>query len=162
VGSETVGFYEERILPRLIHLSMRQTRLAPYRGRVVSTATGRVLEIGIGSGLNVPFYGLNVNQVVGLEPSQKLLEMALNTASHAQIRWSSSVCRTWARTGGGRALVAGPPHTRMEVHLWRLPSKPRIEELIEKAGLRIERLEKSYMRGPKPLTFMYEGSARPQ
>ena len=36
-----------------------------------------------------------------------------------------------------------------------------IEELIEKAGFRIDRLEKSYMRGPKPMAFMYEGSARP-
>jgi SAM-dependent methyltransferase len=59
---------------------MRQARLAPYRGRVVSTATGRVLEVGIGSGLNVPFYGRTVNQVVGLEPSPKLLDMAHKAA----------------------------------------------------------------------------------
>src|SRR5436190_19336320 len=74
------GAREERILPWLIHLSMRQARLTPYRGRVVSTATGRVLEVGIGSGLNVPFYGRTVNQVVGLEPSPKLLDMAHKAA----------------------------------------------------------------------------------
>jgi ubiquinone/menaquinone biosynthesis C-methylase UbiE len=36
-----------------------------------------------------------------------------------------------------------------------------IEELIENAGFRIERLDKGYMQGPRPMTFMYEGSARP-
>jgi hypothetical protein len=41
-GGGTMGFYKERILPWLVHLSMRQRRLAPYRNRVVSSATGRV------------------------------------------------------------------------------------------------------------------------
>jgi hypothetical protein len=34
--------------------------------------------------------------------------------------------------------------------------------LIEGAGFQFERLETSYMRGPKPMTFMYEGNARPR
>ena len=46
---------------------------APYRNRVVSGATGRVLEVGIGSGLNLPFYGDKVAQIIGLEPSPTLL-----------------------------------------------------------------------------------------
>jgi len=71
-----MGFYQERMLPWLIHLSMRQKRLAPYRNRVVTAATGRILEIGIGSGLNLPFYPKDVRQIVGLDPSPKLLEMA--------------------------------------------------------------------------------------
>jgi hypothetical protein len=43
---------------------------------VVPAATGRVLEIGIGSGLNLPRYSPNVQQLIGLEPSPKLLGMA--------------------------------------------------------------------------------------
>src|SRR5215831_13375988 len=66
-------------------LCLTGARLAPYRGRVVSTATGRVLEISIGSGLNDPFYGRNVNQVFGLEPSPKLLDMALKATRQIQI-----------------------------------------------------------------------------
>ena len=51
-----MSFYEDRILPHFIQLSVRQGTLAAYRRRLVSAAEGRVLEIGIGSGLNVPHY----------------------------------------------------------------------------------------------------------
>ena len=70
-----MGFYRDQIIPWLIHLSMRQPRLSPYRSRVVSAASGRVLEIGIGSGLNLPFYGNKVSELIGLDPSAKLLDM---------------------------------------------------------------------------------------
>jgi ubiquinone/menaquinone biosynthesis C-methylase UbiE len=55
---------------------MRQATLVPYRQRVIAKAEGRVLEIGIGSGLNFPFYTPEVTTLVGLEPSAKLLSMA--------------------------------------------------------------------------------------
>ena len=48
-----MSFYGERVLPHLVHMSMRQATFDPYRRRVVSAASGRVLEIGVGSGLNV-------------------------------------------------------------------------------------------------------------
>jgi ubiquinone/menaquinone biosynthesis C-methylase UbiE len=69
-------FYQNRILPRLIDLAMRNARHEPYRRRVVSTAEGRVLEIGAGSGLNLPFYPPSVTEIVELEPHPKLLAMA--------------------------------------------------------------------------------------
>ena len=71
-----MGFYQSRIVPHLVHLAMRQATLVPYRRRVIAGATGRVLEIGFGSGLNLQFYGSGVSEVVGLEPSAKLLSMA--------------------------------------------------------------------------------------
>src|ERR1700694_1189413 len=71
-----MGFYQDKILPFVIHLAMRQRNLAAYRGRVVPAAEGRVLEIGIGSGLNLPFYSQRVEHVIGLDPSPKLLSMA--------------------------------------------------------------------------------------
>ena len=43
-----MGVYNDFILPRLCHLSMRNRRLAPYRNRVIGGAEGRVLEIGVG------------------------------------------------------------------------------------------------------------------
>ena len=51
-----MGFYQNRILPHLVHLSMRQDTFSAYRRRLVPAAQGRVLEIGVGSGLNLPLY----------------------------------------------------------------------------------------------------------
>ena len=71
-----MGFYERRILPRLIDLGMRQKQLAALRARVVAEARGEVLEIGIGSGRNLPFYRRDVESVLGVDPSEGLLAMA--------------------------------------------------------------------------------------
>ena len=54
-----MNFYKEQIVPLLINMAMRQRNLAAYRSRVVPAAEGRVIEIGIGSGLNLPFYSRN-------------------------------------------------------------------------------------------------------
>src|SRR5579863_9215245 len=71
-----MSFYRDHILPCLIHRAMRQRNLAAYRNRVVPAAEGRVLEIGIGSGLNLPFYTQKAKLVIGLDPSPKLLSKA--------------------------------------------------------------------------------------
>jgi hypothetical protein len=65
-----IGFYQRYVIPRLTHLAMRQKQLLPVRQRVIGAAEGRVLEIGIGSGLNFPLYGGAVTSVIGLEPSR--------------------------------------------------------------------------------------------
>ena len=70
-----MGFYQNQIVPLLINLTMRRRDLAAYRSRVVPAAGGRVLEIGIGSGLNLPLYSRNVEYLIGLDPSAKLLSM---------------------------------------------------------------------------------------
>src|ERR1700745_1053935 len=78
-----MNFYERYVIPRLTHHAMRQEQLLPFRQRVVGAAEGRVLEIGVGSGLNFPLYGSNVNSVIGLEPSPELLRMARPRAKAA-------------------------------------------------------------------------------
>jgi len=78
-----VSFYRDRILPLLIDIAMRRRDLAAYRCRVVAAAEGRVLEIGVGSGLNLPFYTAQVERVFGLDPSPKLLAMARKASRRA-------------------------------------------------------------------------------
>jgi hypothetical protein len=47
---------------------MRQHQLQKYRREVVAAANGRVLEVGVGSGLNFPRYGKQVEIVFGIDP----------------------------------------------------------------------------------------------
>jgi len=62
---------------------MRQEQLLPYRERVVSAARGRVLEIGIGSGLNLPLYPKTVHKVIGVDPSPELLGLSQRASSRS-------------------------------------------------------------------------------
>jgi ubiquinone/menaquinone biosynthesis C-methylase UbiE len=71
-----MALYRDHVLPCLTHLAMSNRRLIEYRRRMVSQARGRVLEIGIGSGLNLPFYGGQVASVYGIDPSAALLRRA--------------------------------------------------------------------------------------
>jgi ubiquinone/menaquinone biosynthesis C-methylase UbiE len=70
------GLYRRLFLPRLIDLAMKNKATGECRARVIPRAAGRVLEVGIGSGLNLPFYGSRVTEVYGIDPSPQLLKMA--------------------------------------------------------------------------------------
>ncbi len=71
-----MGFYDRVIFPRLMNCCMSIGEVSRNRERVVPLAAGRVLEIGIGSGLNLPFYTDKVSEVVGIEPHETLNRMA--------------------------------------------------------------------------------------
>ena len=80
-----MSFYARHVLPWLLHAAMRQEVLRPFRARTVGAAKGRVLEIGIGSGLNLPLYGAEVHEVVGVDPSAALLNRARYAANQAHV-----------------------------------------------------------------------------
>jgi ubiquinone/menaquinone biosynthesis C-methylase UbiE len=75
--------YGRYILPRLIHLAMRNTVATAERARFVLLAAGTVLEVGIGSGLNLPFYGPKVERLHALDPSRELWRMARDRVAAA-------------------------------------------------------------------------------
>jgi ubiquinone/menaquinone biosynthesis C-methylase UbiE len=202
-----MGFYNNVILTRLCHLVMRNRSLVPYRERVIASAEGRVLEIGIGSGLNLPFYGPHVREIVGLEPAPRLIAMARQVAERIPMPVTfmeesaaaiplddnavDTVVMTWTLCTipqadralsemrrvlkpNGRLLFVehglAPDDGVRRWQDWLTPAWKRIsggchlnrpiQSMIESAGFRFDRLQTAYMPGPKPMSFIYEGSAR--
>jgi ubiquinone/menaquinone biosynthesis C-methylase UbiE len=75
--------YRDWICPRMQDLAMRAPEAGKYRSRIVPRARGRVLEVGIGSGLNLPWYGPAVQSVCGLDPSAELVRITARRARKA-------------------------------------------------------------------------------
>ncbi len=205
-----MGFYQQYLLPHVINLAMRNRDLLPYRKRLLAAAQGRVLEIGIGSGLNLSFYPAQVREIVGLEPAPRLIGMARRSAAeNARIpttfiegsaeaipldaRSFDTVVTTWTLCSIPNAVVALREMRRVlkldgqllfvehgrapeeSIRKWQdrlTPTWKRIgggchlnrpiQLLIESAGFNMTRLQTGYMRGPKPMSFMYEGCALPE
>jgi ubiquinone/menaquinone biosynthesis C-methylase UbiE len=77
-----MSFYDKYILPSFLNCACGAKPILYQRGKVVPLAEGLVLEVGIGSGLNIPFYDANkVDKVIGLDPSPELNEMAEKVVS---------------------------------------------------------------------------------
>ena len=187
---------------------MRQRILGEYRKRIVSGAEGRVLEVGIGSGINLPLYTANATTVIGLDPSSRLLAMARKPMRHAAgpveliegsaediplgdrsidtVVTTRTMCsipdvpkalgemRRVLKPNGRLLFVEHGRAPEARIRWWQDRLTPAwkclgggchlnraISQMVEEAGFRIERLDTGYMRGPKPMTFMYEGCARP-
>lgn len=204
-----MGVYERHVLPYLLALAMRTQELVPYRERVGRAAAGRVLEIGVGNALNLPFYGPEVREVVGVDPSPALVRMARGQ------RWGlpfpfeviegkgeqlpledggfDTVLTTWSlcsvadpvrvlrearrvlRPGGRLLFVEHGQAPDAGVRWWQDRLTPgwrriaggchlnrKIDDLVAAAGFRLDDLRTGYARGPRPMTFMYEGRASPR
>lgn len=204
-----MGFYAHHILPRITDLAMRNKESARLRAVWIPRARGEVLEVGIGSGLNLSFYSSEVQRVYGVDPSIELQRKARQRAadsptkveflsqsaeaplpltrasidtvvvtwtlcsipSAAQalqemkrvlksngcliflehgrapdpgvVAWQDRLTPLWKRIGGG-------------CHLNR-----KIDDLVTAAGFQIVELRTGYLPGPRPMTYTYQGFARP-
>lgn len=200
--------YDRYLLPRLIHLAMRDKRATERRMALIPQAQGAVLEIGIGSGLNLPFYTPAVKRLYGIDPSKTLLAMARKRARKAPFpvillaqsaerlplmdASIDTVVSTWTlcsipdvdtalremkrvlRPGGRLLFVEHGASPDPAVHAWQQRLNPiwktfaggchlnrRIDQLVRAAGFGIGALEAGYLRGPRLLTYTYQGSATP-
>jgi ubiquinone/menaquinone biosynthesis C-methylase UbiE len=201
-----MGFYRRWVLPRLIDCAMRNDALLAYRQRIISRARGRVLEVGMGSGLNLPLYGAEVECILGIDPSAELLSRARRAGRHAQRpfdlvqasaesipigdRAIDTVVMTWTlcsipdpanalremrrvlAPSGELLFVEHGLAPERNVEKWQHRLDPLwmrischldrpIESLIRAAGFTVTELSVGYLpRGPKVMTFLYEGVAR--
>jgi len=204
-----MGFYAKHVLPHLLDLAMRNEEQARLRGEWIPRARGDVLEVGIGSGLNLPFYTREVRRIYGVDPSLELQRMARKRAesvpfeveffaqsAEASIPLADSSIDTVVVTWSLCSMANAPqallemkrilkPDGRLlflehgrapdaNVASWQDRITPvwrhiaggctlnrKMDELIAQAGFRFSELTSGYMRGPKPMTYMYKGIAEP-
>ena len=71
-----MGVYEDRVLPRLVDLTCGSRGMERYRAKAIEGLHGDVVEIGFGTGLNVPLYPAAVTKVWAVEPSLRSRELA--------------------------------------------------------------------------------------
>lgn len=64
-----MGFYERKILPYLFDLSLSDPNIAKHRRGILAGVTGEVLEIGFGTGLNLPYYPQHVHRIATVDPN---------------------------------------------------------------------------------------------
>ena len=202
-----MGLYAKYVLPRIIDLAMRNEETARLRAGWVPLARGEVLEIGIGSGLNLPFYSPDVQRIYGVDPSIELQQMArkrtmgkpmevefLSQSAEEQVPLADAsidtVVTTWTlcsianapkalqemkrvlKASGrliflehGRAPDPGVADWQERITpLWKNITggchlNRKIDDLITTAGFRITELKTFYVRGPRPMTYTYQGAA---
>jgi SAM-dependent methyltransferase len=201
-----MGFYSDQVLPRITNVALGSAELAELRSRVASELDGEVLEVGFGSGLNVPHYPPAVTRVRAVDPATVGRKLAADrvAASPVPVEYIGfdgqdlplddesvdHVLTTWTlctipdvggalreirrvlRPGGSLHFLEHGRSPDPHVARWqdRLTPLQRtwaggchlnrpIDELIADAGLRIDRLDTYYVRGPKVSGYMYEGVA---
>ena len=92
-----MGFYDSYLLPHLVHFTCGASPAMKQRQKVVPLASGRVLEVGIGSGLNIPLYDQDkVAKVWGLDPSAEMWAIARKNAEahHIEVEFLQSGAET--------------------------------------------------------------------
>lgn len=203
-----MNVYDHWLLPPILDLAMQTSRLQKYRRQVVAAAHGRVLEVGVGSGLNFSFYSRQVDIVFGIDPSPRLLAMARRRAAAAGIRAEfvqasasavpfadqsvDTVVMTWTlcsipdplgalremrrvlKPDGRLRFVEHGLSPEPGVERWQHRLTPvwrhvaggchldrKMDDLVRSAGFDLLELQTEYAGGPRPMTYMYIGSARP-
>ena len=118
--------YDRYVLPWLLDVTMRQDVLDPYRRRIAAQASGRVLEIGMGSALNLPHYGRGTTDLVGLEPSSPLL-------AKARAAIASASRPVMMIEGSAEAIPLDSRSVDTVVTTWTLCSIPEVSAALEEA-----------------------------
>ncbi len=114
-----MGLYARYVLPRLIEGACAQKPLMELRAKYVPQATGRVLEVGIGSGHNLKFYGDEVSSVTGIDPAAELTIKARDRAKALH-------CEVFVIEQSGELIPAEDAFFDTVVCTWTLCSIPNV------------------------------------
>ena len=121
------NLYNRYVLPHLINVSMGAGILRDYRMRTASQAKGRVLELGFGSGMNLPFYRADlVERLYALEPDASLLKLARERIARAEFPVE-------VLEAGAERIPLADDSVDTVVSTWTLCSIPDIEAALAEA-----------------------------
>lgn len=88
-----MSLYDKYILPKVLNCTCGSKPISYQRKKVVPLAKGKILDIGIGSGLNIPFYDLSkIDKIYGLDPSSELIKIAKKIAVKKNISIEFLLC----------------------------------------------------------------------
>tara|TARA_Y100000385_G_C12781335_1_gene503625 strand:- start:12 stop:629 length:618 start_codon:yes stop_codon:yes gene_type:complete len=88
-----LSLYDKYILPKVLNCTCGSKPISFQRKKVVPLAKGKILDIGIGSGLNIPFYDLSkIDKIYGLDPSSELIKIAKKMAVKKNISIEFLLC----------------------------------------------------------------------
>lgn len=79
-----MGFYEKWVLPRLLNLAMSDKFISEERRKALGGVSGTVLEVGFGSGHNLPFYPAAVRRLIAVDPSRESAKLARKRIAEAR------------------------------------------------------------------------------
>jgi ubiquinone/menaquinone biosynthesis C-methylase UbiE len=116
-------FYADQVLPRLLDRLMRDDELTPIRARVAAPLEGEVLELGFGSGLNVPHYPAAVRRVRAVDPAIVGRRLAAERVA------SSDVAVEYVDLDGA-ALSQAPSSVDHVLATWTLCSIPNVDRAL--------------------------------
>jgi ubiquinone/menaquinone biosynthesis C-methylase UbiE len=120
-----MGFYAKQVLPRIIDLAMQNKETTRLREAWLPQARGHVLEVGIGSGLNLPFYSLEVQRVYGVDPSIELQRMARRRAAAGRMSVE------FLLQSAEQPLPLGDASIDTVVVTWTLCSIPNVSQALQ-------------------------------
>jgi len=118
-----VGIYGEQVLPRIINVACSAKVGKPLRRRVCAGLAGDVVEIGFGSGLNVPFYPEAVRLVAAVEPADVGWKLAGKRVAASRVKVERSGL-------DGQALPFGDDTFDCAVSTWTLCTIPDVEAAL--------------------------------
>ena len=80
-----MGYYEQRIVPRIINIACGDKNLRPLRERTCAGLSGEVVEVGFGSGLNIPYFPDSVKRVAAVDPSDLGWKLASTRLAESEV-----------------------------------------------------------------------------
>jgi SAM-dependent methyltransferase len=118
-----MGFYSRVIFPRVCDWAMSDPRMAALRGEVLTAAGGEILEIGFGTGLNLPHYPQHVRAITTVDPNPGMGRLARRRITQSGIRVDQ-------RELGGEELPFPDGSFDCAVSTWTMCSIPNLDRAM--------------------------------